>query len=99
MQEMMLRHRVRSALIVCPSSLQVQWKEEMRDKFGLEFRIIDSESISQLRRKRGIHVNPWTHFPRLITSIDFSSGSGRYARSAKRFLLAISPPIHAPTIC
>jgi len=71
MQEMMLRHRVRSALIVCPSSLQVQWKEEMRDKFGLEFRIIDSVSISQLRRKRGIHVNPWTHFPRLITSIDF----------------------------
>jgi len=70
-QEMILRHRVRSVLIVCPSSLQVQWKEEMRDKFGLEFRIIDSNTISQLRRKRGIHVNPWTHFPRLITSTDF----------------------------
>ncbi|WP_434130695.1 DISARM system SNF2-like helicase DrmD [Methylocaldum sp. GT1BB] len=70
-REMILRHRVRSVLIVCPSSLQVQWKEEMRDKFGLEFRIVDSESISQLRRKRGIHVNPWSHFPRLITSIDF----------------------------
>ena len=70
-QEMILRHRVRSVLIICPSSLQVQWKEEMRDKFGLEFRIIDSETISQLRRSRGIHVNPWSHFPRLITSIDF----------------------------
>ncbi|MFL6314975.1 MAG: DISARM system SNF2-like helicase DrmD [Terriglobales bacterium] len=70
-QEMILRHRVRSVLIVCPSSLQLQWQEEMRDKFGLEFRIIDSESISELRRKRGIHVNPWSHFPRLITSIDF----------------------------
>src|SRR5438128_802860 len=70
-QEMILRHRVRSVLIVCPSSLQVQWQEEMRDKFGLEFRIIDSEAISNLRRKRGIHVNPWSHFPRLITSIDY----------------------------
>lgn len=70
-QELILRHRVRSVLIVCPSSLQVQWQEEMRDKFGLEFRVIDSETISRLRRKRGIHVNPWTHFPRLITSIDF----------------------------
>src|SRR6266568_1787228 len=70
-QEMILRHRVRSVLIICPSSLQIQWQEEMRDKFGLEFRIIDSETISQLRRKRGIHVNPWSHFPRLITSIDF----------------------------
>jgi superfamily II DNA or RNA helicase len=70
-QEMILRHRVRSVLIACPSSLQMQWKEEMRDKFGLEFRIVDSESVSQLRRKRGIHVNPWNHFPRLITSVDY----------------------------
>ena len=70
-QEMILRHRIRSVLIVCPSSLQVQWKEEMRDKFGLEFRIVDSETISELRRKRGIHVNPWSHFPRLITSLDY----------------------------
>jgi len=70
-QELILRHRVRSVLIVCPSSLQLQWRDEMRDKFGLEFRIVDSDGISQLRRKRGIHVNAWSHFPRLITSIDF----------------------------
>ncbi len=70
-QELILRHRVRSILIVCPSSIQVQWKEEMRDKFGLEFRIVDSELLRDLRRRRGIHVNPWTHFPRLITSIDY----------------------------
>ena len=43
----------------------------MRDKFGLDFRIVDSELMRDLRRQRGIHVNPWTHFPRLITSIDF----------------------------
>lgn len=70
-QELMLRHRVRSILIVCPSSIQIQWQEEMRDKFGLEFRIVDSEMFRSLRRRRGIHVNPWAHFPRLITSIDF----------------------------
>ena len=70
-QEMILRHRVRKVLIVCPSSLQIQWKEEMRDKFGLEFRIIDSHANSDLRRRRGVLVNAWSHFPRLITSIDF----------------------------
>jgi len=70
-QELILRHRARSIVIVCPSSVQVQWKEEMRDKFGLEFRIIDSDLFADLRRRRGIHVNPWAHFPRLITSIDF----------------------------
>ena len=70
-QEMLLRHRIRSVLVVCPSALQIQWKEQMRDKFGLEFRIVDSDLMKELRRKRGLHVNPWTHFPRLITSIDF----------------------------
>ena len=71
MQELMLRNRATTVLIVCPASLQYQWRDEMRDKFGLEFRIINSESVSHLRRQRGIHVNPWTHFPRLITSIDY----------------------------
>ena len=70
-QELVIRHRARKILIVCPSSLQVQWKDQMRDKFGLDFKIIDSDLMKDLRRKRGLHVNPWTHYPRLITSIDF----------------------------
>src|SRR5688572_15449953 len=70
-QELILRHRARSTLIVCPSSIQIQWKEEMRYTIGLEFRIVYSALFADLRRRRGIHVNPWTHFPRLITSIDF----------------------------
>jgi superfamily II DNA or RNA helicase len=43
----------------------------MQAKFGLEFRIVDSELMRDLRRSRGIHTNPWSHFPRLITSIDY----------------------------
>jgi ERCC4-related helicase len=69
--ELVLRHRARKALLVCPSSLQLQWRDQMRDKFGLEFRIVDSDLMKELRRTRGLHVNPWTHYPRLITSIDF----------------------------
>jgi hypothetical protein len=69
--ELLIRHRARKMLIIVPSSLQIQWQDQMRDKFGLEFRIVDSELMRELRRKRGIHVNPWSHFPRLITSIDF----------------------------
>ena len=45
-QELMLRHRIRKILIVCPSAMQIQWQEEMRDKFGLEFRIVDSELLT-----------------------------------------------------
>lgn len=70
-QELIIRHRCRRMLIVCPSALQVQWCDQMRDKFGLEFRIVDSARMKELRRQRGLHVNPWGHFLRLITSIDF----------------------------
>lgn len=70
-QELILRHRARTVLVVCPASIQIQWRDQMREKFGLDFRIVDSSLMKDLRRSRGLHVNPWTHFPRLITSIDF----------------------------
>ena len=69
--ELIIRHRARKIVVVCPSALQIQWRDQMRDKFGLDFRIVDAELMRDLRRRRGIHVNPWAHFPRLITSIDF----------------------------
>lgn len=69
--ELILRHRARKILVVCPAPLQVQWRDQLRDKFGLEFRIVDAELLRGLRRSRGIHANPWTHFPRLIVSIDY----------------------------
>jgi superfamily II DNA or RNA helicase len=76
-QELLVRHRARTVLIICPASLQVKWQVEMWEKFGLEFRVVDTEYIKRLRRERGIHSNPWTSFPRLITSMDWmKSGDG-----------------------
>ncbi|MFB5676438.1 DISARM system SNF2-like helicase DrmD [Paenibacillus terreus] len=76
-QELLVRHRARTVFIVCPATLQIKWKNEMREKFGLDFRIVDTEYIKRLRRERGIHANPWTSFPRLISSMDWmKSGEG-----------------------
>lgn len=71
-QEMLLRHRARTVLVLCPASLQQKWHDEMLEKFGLEFRIINSEYVKRLRREQGLHANPWTSFPRLITSMDWA---------------------------
>ncbi|GAB3139101.1 DISARM system SNF2-like helicase DrmD [Micromonospora sonneratiae] len=71
MQELMLRHRARTMLIVCPAGLTRQWRDEMRDKFGLDFRIVDADLLKELRRSRGLYTNPWTHYPRLIVSVDW----------------------------
>ena len=58
-QEFSLRQRAHRMLIVCPSALQVQWQEQMRDKFGLEFRIVNRDLMHYLRRHRGLHINPF----------------------------------------
>ncbi|MBX3245866.1 MAG: DISARM system SNF2-like helicase DrmD [Myxococcales bacterium] len=86
-QEMLLRHRARTVLVLCPASLQEKWRVEMAEKFGLEFRIVDTEFVKRLRRERGVHANPWTAFPRLIASIDWAKqGEGM------RLLRDVLPP-------
>lgn len=70
-QELLLRNRIRTVLVACPAGLQIQWQEEMRARFGLDFRIVDSALFARLRRDRGVNANPWGHFPRLITSYPF----------------------------
>ena len=70
-QELITRNRARTVLVVCPAGLLYHWRDQMREKFGLDFRIINTETMRDLRRTRGLHVNPWSHFPRLITSMDF----------------------------
>ncbi len=86
-QELLLRHRARTALVVCPAALQVQWRDELREKFGLEFRIVDRELLGQLRRSRGVGANPFSHFPRLIVSIDWVK-----AELGMRLLREVLPP-------
>ncbi|MFA0888182.1 MAG: DISARM system SNF2-like helicase DrmD [Synergistales bacterium] len=83
-QELIVRHRVRTVFVLCPASLQEKWRVEMLEKFGLDFKIVDTEYLRKLRRERGLHVNPWTSFPRLIASIDWiKQGEGlRFLRDA-----------------
>ena len=70
-QELLLRHRARTVIVVCPAGLCVKWQEEMRDRFGLEFRIVNTDAVRKLRRDRGVGANVFTSFPRLIVSIDW----------------------------
>jgi len=68
-QELLLRHRARTAVIVCPPSLSLKWQDEMRDKFGLDFIIVNSELMAQVRRTHGLHANPFLMYPRVIVSM------------------------------
>lgn len=68
-QELLLRHRARTVVIVCPPSLSLKWQDEMREKFGLDFVIVNSELMAQVRRTHGLNANPFQLFPRVIVSM------------------------------
>ncbi len=68
LQELLLRQRVEQALIVCPASVTLQWRDEMQKKFGLQFEIYDRKFVSRRRQERGFGVNPWTTHTRFIIS-------------------------------
>lgn len=68
-QELLLRHRARSVIVLCPPSLSVKWQDEMRDKFGLDFAIVNSDRMAELRRSHGLNANPFRLFPRVILSM------------------------------
>jgi superfamily II DNA or RNA helicase len=70
-QEMLLRHRARRLLIVCPASLTIKWREEMAEKFGLDFVVLNADTLRALRRTHGLEANPFTVFPRVIISLQW----------------------------
>ncbi|MFJ9173866.1 DISARM system SNF2-like helicase DrmD [Streptomyces sp. NPDC102360] len=73
-QELMLRGRVRRTMVVCPAGLTLKWRDEMAEKFGLEFTIVDSEHCARLRRTHGTAANPFRVHPLTIVSLPWLRG-------------------------
>ena len=71
LNELVARGRLRRILIMCPASLQVQWRDEMDEKFSLKFTIVDREATQELQKEYGVDSNPWSFHPRIITSMDY----------------------------
>jgi len=46
----------------------LQWHEELEDRFGMVFQILDKEYIARVRQERGYGVNPWTTHTRFLVS-------------------------------
>ncbi|MDX2375195.1 DISARM system SNF2-like helicase DrmD [Microbacterium sp. LRZ72] len=70
-QELLLRHRARSVIVICPAGLVIKWQEELRDKFGLDFEIVNSATMKTFRRTFGVHANPFRVYPRVIVSMSW----------------------------
>jgi superfamily II DNA or RNA helicase len=68
LREMLLRQRIRRVVISCPPSVLRQWQEEMAQRFGLAFSVMDRAYVAKVRQERGYGTNPWSTGSRFLIS-------------------------------
>lgn len=91
-QELLLRGRARRAIIVCPAGLTLKWRDEMDEKFGLDFKIVDAAACARLRRTHGTAANPFRVHPLTIVSLPWLRGA-----KAQRLLDEVAPEVDDAT--
>ena len=67
-RELLLRRRIDLVVVSAPASMLLQWQDELAQKFGLDFAIVDREHLLETRRTRGFSANPWSVGSRFIVS-------------------------------
>ena len=67
-RELLLRKKAREIIVSCPPSMIYQWKDELENRFGLTFEVLDKDYMKQIRLERGFGVNPWSTHSRFLVS-------------------------------
>ncbi|WP_078849656.1 DISARM system SNF2-like helicase DrmD [Streptomyces sp. NRRL F-5126] len=91
--ELILRNRAHKIMVVCPAGLTVKWRDEMAEKFGLDFTIVDSACAAEVRRTHGSAANPFNIHPRCIVSLPWLRGA-----KAQRLLAEVLPAQDAEAV-
>ncbi len=71
--ELMHRRRAERVLVVVPPALIPQWEEELRERFGLSFTVIENAAaLARVQSELPAGLSPWV-LPgaRIITSVDY----------------------------
>ena len=66
--ELLIRRRIRRVLVLCPPGLRRQWQQELVEKFGLGFQLVDGPGARRLARTGANEANPWKAYDRIIAS-------------------------------
>ncbi len=97
MLELMARGRAGRILVVTPPGLMDQWQDELEERFGLRFVILDNAAgVARAQTELPAGVSPWDVLPRVITSLDFvKKETVRHRALRKRWDLIVVDEAHA----
>lgn len=73
-REKLDRGEIQRFAVVCLPHLCDQWRQEMKDKFGLDAVLIRSSTIKQLEKKLGPNESVFERYPYQVISIDYIKG-------------------------
>ena len=90
--ELLIRRRIRRVLVLTPASLRAQWRDEFKEKFALDFEVVDRQRTDAVRRELGMDANPWRSFDRIVASYHYL----RQPDVLQRFLAASQTPEGSP---
>lgn len=90
LKELQYRRLVNRVLIIAPGHLKYQWQREMKEKFQMNFAIVDRS-----RMESAWGENVWDEKEQLITSIDFvKQDNVRYSLRSSNWDLVIVDEAH-----
>ena len=69
--ETLRRRPEAKALVVSPSGLRQQWRQELGNRFRLDAVVIDAAMLAWTSAQLPPGVNPWASHPVVLTSIDY----------------------------
>ena len=78
--------------MLTPASLRTQWRDELKEKFALDFEVVDRHRTQAMRRELGMDANPWRSFNRIVASYHFL----RQPDVLERFLAVCHTPEGSP---
>lgn len=76
-KELLDRHEINRFAVICLPHLCEQWQNEIKDKFGLDAKIIRSSTVTQLERTLRAGQNVFRDIPFQVISIDFVKAKPR----------------------
>ena len=89
-RELLMRQRVRRIVVAAPPSVVLQWKDELDQRFGLTFVVLDRDYLRRMRQERGFAVNPWATHSRFVVSHHLLRDED-YASSLRDWLGTFAP--------